>query len=401
MLRICFFLILFASVTSCSLVENYVKPQVEVSSDWSTEYPWHVIEPSDQEKKGSWWEIFQDTELSRLEELALNQNPSLKIALNRIEQAKSIITISQAGLYPQADILIGGNRANISQNKPTYETSPLPTTISQNDFSLKLAVNYEVDLFDRIKNTVKASQASKEALDAQYENIKLLLTSEIASDYFALCEIDSEIDNVNKSIDLQTKALNFIKARYDLGLVNGIDLSRQQNQLDSTLAQLDVLQNQRAQFEHALAFLTGSFANDFKLTKHYFPNDLPIIPVSLPSDVLQHRPDVAEAERSMAEANAKIGIARAAYFPSINLTPYIGKESSSLSTITNASSFLWAFGVSVTQPLFNAGKIKANVKISEINYQSSIERYRQTVTKAIEEVENGLSGIMQIGRAHV
>ena len=291
MLRICFFLILFASVASCSLVENYVKPQVEVSSDWSTEYPWHVIAPSDQEKKGPWWEIFQDTELSRLEELSLNQNPSLKIALNRIEQAKSIITISQAGLYPQADILIGGNRANISQNKPTYETSPLPTTISQNDFSLKLAVNYEVDLFDRIKNTVKASQASKEALDAQYENIKLLLTSEIASDYFALCEIDSEIDNVNKSIDLQTKALNFIKARYDLGLVNGIDLSRQQNQLDSTLAQLDVLQNQRAQFEHALAFLTGSFANDFKLTKRYFPNDLPIIPVSLPSDVLQHRPD--------------------------------------------------------------------------------------------------------------
>jgi NodT family efflux transporter outer membrane factor (OMF) lipoprotein len=275
----------------------------------------------------------------------------------------------------------------------------MPITTSQNDFSLKLAVNYEVDLFDRVKNNVKVAEASKEQLEAEYENIRLLLASEIASDYFALRELDGEIEIVIKSIELQKKALVFIKARYDLGLANGVELSQQQNQLDSSLSQLDILNNQRSQLEHALAFLTGSFANDFHIVKNSFSNALPLIPASVPSDVLQQRPDVAAAERSMAQANAQIGVARAAFFPTINLAPFVGEESASLSTITNSSSFLWSLGVSATQPLFNAGKIKAGVKISEINYQSSIEYYRQTVLAAIQEVENGLTGTVLLSRA--
>jgi len=399
MLRIYLVFLVALVTSSCTLVDEYIKPKLETPANWSIEYPWHLSEPADQLKKGSWWEIFKDDDLNRLESLALDQNPNLKIAMNRVEQAKSIITITKASLYPEVDIMSGASRGIISQNKPTYEQSTMPITTSQNDFNLRLAVNYELDLFNRVKNTIKASKASEESEEAQYENIKLLLASEIASDYFALCELDNEIEIVVKSIELQRKALEFIKARYDLGIANGIDLSQQQNQLDTSLAQLDILNSQRSQIEHALAFLTGSFANDFHIEKKSFSNVLPSIPASLPSDVIQQRPDVAAAERMMAEANAQIGVARAAFFPTINLSPLAGVESSSLSTITNSSSFLWALGVSATQPLFNAGKIKANVKISEINYQSSIEYYRQTVLRAMQEVEDGLSGNILLAKA--
>lgn len=392
MLRRSLIYICVLALTSCSIINDYNKPQLDLPQNWSAEYPWHMAEPKDHLSKGLWWEIFNDDELNRLEKLALEQNPSLKIAENRITQAKAVVTISKANLYPEANILSNFDRGIISQNRPTYQKSNSPVTTSQNDFSLGLSVNYEVDLFGRVQNSFKAAKAGQASIEADYENIKLLLAAEIASDYFALRVLDSETKLVEKNIVFQNKALEFVKNRYTLGLVDAIILAQQQNQLDGSLAQLDTLKKQRMQIEHALALLTGSFANNFHVESHIFSNSLPDIPTILPSDVLQKRPDVASAERSMEQANLQISIAKAAFYPSINLSPNIGFESSALSTLANSSSVLWSLGVSATQPLFNAGKIKANVKISEITYQSSIESYRQTVLGAMKEVEDGLTG---------
>lgn len=384
---------------ACTPGPQYVKPEVSVPANWTTEEPWHQGQPNDDALKGPWWEIFGDGELNRLEQQALAQSPSLQLAVARLEQAKATVTVASAGLYPQLGLIGGASRTKTSKNRPLATPSAPHVSTTQNDFTLGLAVQYEVDVAGRVHSGVEAAKASAQQAQANLENARLLLCAELAADYFSLRALDAEIEVVRQSIDLQRKALEFVAARHDLGGASGLDLAQQQAQLDATVTQIDTLQQQRANFEHAIATLTGTPAPGFALPARTLAAKPPAIPVALPSDVLQRRPDVASAERAMATANAQIGVARAAFYPSVMLWPNVGLESASLSTLFNASSLLWSLGISATQVLFDAGRNQANVDFAQAGYQGTVASYRQTILTAMQEVQDGLSGTTILSRA--
>jgi len=388
-----------AWLSGCASGPDYAKPELEMPAAWQFEQPFHAATPNDGAFKGNWWETFQDARLNQLEQLALAQNQTLQIAAARLQQARQQVTVSAAGLFPQVSLQAGAGRQKISANRPlsAYGT-PNQSTV-QNNFQLGFAVNYEADLFGRVRRTVEQAKASSEQATADFENARLVLLSELAADYFNLRELDAEIEVVRQGIGLQQRALEFITARHDLGIASGLDLAQQQALLDANRTQSELLQNQRAQYEHALATITGTAAPQFKLAPAPGKPVLAPLPVGLPSDLLQRRPDVASAERAMAAANAAIGVAKAAYFPTILLQPGGGWDSNQIGNLLSAPSILWSLGTSLTQNLFDAGKTRAGVKIAEASYTAAVANYRQTVLVAMQEVEDGIDGLALLGRA--
>jgi NodT family efflux transporter outer membrane factor (OMF) lipoprotein len=269
----------------------------------------------------------------------------------------------------------------------------------QNDGTLSFTVGYEVDLAGRVRSTVAGARASAEQSAADLANIRLLLASDLAANYFNLRALDVELDVIERSIALQRRALEFVGARHELGATSGLEVAQQQALLDSTLTQLDVLRKQRSQFEHAIAALTGTPAPSFEIAPSLAELKPPAVPLGVPSDVLERRPDVASAERAMAAANAQIGVARAAFFPSVTLGPGLGVESRALGTLFDAPSLVWSLGVAATQTLFDGGRIRANADFAQAGYDATVANYRRVVLGAMQEVEDGITGLAALERA--
>jgi NodT family efflux transporter outer membrane factor (OMF) lipoprotein len=388
----------------CAVGPDYHKPQAEVPPAWQPEPPWHEAAPNDTALKGEWWQLFQDDALNPLVARALAGNQDLRVAAARLEQAQDQVTVARSALYPLVGLSADAARGKTSANRPLSQYGAPNQSTVQNNFALGPSVNYEVDLFGRVRRDVEGARASAQQAQADFENTRLVLTALLVTDYFALRELDAEIAVVRHSLDLQRDALGFISSRHDLGFATGLDLAQQQALVDSSATQLELLINQRAQFEHAIATLVGTPAPGFALPVQERNAAPPAIPLGLPADLLQRRPDVASAERSMAAANARIGVARAAYYPSIILgtgfgEPNAGWQSNALSTLFDAPSRLWSVGLSATQTLFDAGKTRANVRIAAADYDAAVATYRQTVLTAMEEVENGITGLASLGRA--
>jgi outer membrane protein, multidrug efflux system len=392
------------AAAGCAVGPDYHRPQAEVPPAWKPDAPWHEASPADAALKGDWWRLFQDDTLNGLVERSLAGNQDLRVAAARLEQAHDQVTVATSDLYPQVGLSAGAARAKTSANRPLAAYSEPNQSTVQNDFVLGPQVGYEADLFGRVRREVEGARASAEQAEADFENTRLMLTAQLVTDYFALRELDTEIAVVRHSLELQRDALGFIASRHDLGFATGLDLAQQQALVDASATQLELLANQRAQVEHALATLVGTPAPGFTLAAQSKGASLPAIPVGLPSDLLQRRPDVASAERSMAAANARIGVARAAYYPSIILgtgfgQPNAGWQSNALATLFDAPSRLWSIGLSATQTLFDAGKTRANVRIASADYTAAVATYRQTVLMAMEEVENGITGLASLDRA--
>ena len=231
------------------------------------------------------------------------------------------------------------------------------------------------------------------------ENVRLVLTADLASAYFNLRQIDIELDVLARSIALQRRSLELATARHDLGATSGLDRAQQQALLDTTLVQVDVLRRQRSQLENAISTLVGTPAPLFSLAPEVRQRVAPVVRIGIPSDVLERRPDVAAAERAMAAANAQIGVANAAYYPSVLLNPAVGVDSRRLSTLFSAPSLLWSIGVSIAQPLFDAGRIDANVDFARAGYELTAGNYRRVVLTAMQEVEDGITGSAALDRA--
>jgi outer membrane protein, multidrug efflux system len=391
-------------VAGCAVGPDYHKPPAEVPPAWQPDAPWHEAAPNDGALKGDWWRLFQDDSLNPLVERALTGNQNLRVAAARLNQARDQVTVVSSDLYPGVGLSAGAARGKTSANRPLSEYALPNQSTVQNNFVLGPTVNYEVDLFGRVRREVEGARASAQQAEADFENTRLILTAQLVTDYFALRELDAEIEVVRVSLQLQRDALGFIASRHDLGFATGLDLAQQEALVDANATQLELLDNQRTQFEHAIATLVGTPAPSFAIPAALATSALPAIPVGLPSDLLQRRPDVASAERSMAAANARIGVARAAYYPSILLgsgfgEPNAGWQSNTLSTLFEAPSALWSFGLSATQTLFDAGKTRANVRIANEDYSAAVATYRQTVLTAMEEVENGITGMASLDRA--
>jgi outer membrane protein, multidrug efflux system len=390
----------------CAVGPDYHRPSADVPPAWQPEAPWHEAAPGDTALKGNWWEVFQDPQLNPLVEKALANNQNLRVAAARLQQSQDQLTIARSALFPAIELSGSASRSKDSANRPLAAYSQPNQSTVQNDFLLGPSVNYEFDLFGRVRREVEGARAGAEQAEADFENTRLILMAALVSDYFSLREIDAEMDVVRRSLDLQRGALKFVSSRHELGFATGLDLAQQEALLDSSAAQLELLQNERNQLEHAIATLVGTPAPNFALASSTAVRPIPALPLGLPSDLLQRRPDVASAERAMAAANARIGVARAAYFPTIDLAPglgvpSVGWESNALASLFAAPSRLWSLGLSASQTLFDAGKTRANVRFADADYTAAVATYRQTVLTAMEEVENGITGLGSLERAEI
>ena len=387
-------------LAGCASAPVYEKPNIDMPAMWRSSAPFQTAAPSDAALKGNWWEVFGDAQLNQLAQQTLAHNQSLAGAAARLQQARAQVTVSSAGLFPQAGLQAGAARQKTSADRPLSSYTTANQSVVQNNYQLGFAVNYEADLFGRVASTVQSARASAEQATADFENVRLVLTSEVAADYFNLRELDAEIDVLTQGIVLQRKAYDFIQARHDLGAATGLDLAQQQSLLDASKTPLELLGSQRAQFEHAIATLTGTPAPSFRLAPAIVALAPPPLPIGLLSDVLQRRPDIASAERAVAAANANIGVARAAYFPSVMLQANGGWDSNQMGKLLDAPSLLWSLGAALTQTLFDAGKTDATVAIAKAGYTGAVANYRQSVLVAMQEVEDGVDGLATLQRAH-
>lgn len=387
-------------LAACSTGPAYRKPDVDLPVAWKVEAPWRESRPADGADKGRWWERFGDAELDRLVGLALADNQTLAVAAARLAQARASLSAATAGLYPQVNLTARFNDFRISANRPLTRYNSSNESTIQNDITIGIAVNYEADLFGRIRATVDGASASAEQSAIDLENVRLVVCADLAAAYFGVQALDIELDVLMRSIGLQRRALEYVSTRRELGAASGIEVAQQQALIDNTLTQLDVLRRSRSQLQHAIATLIGVAAPSFALPAMRERVPPPPIPLGVPSDILERRPDVASAERAMAAANAQIGVAKAAFYPSITIGPQIGYESTRLATLFDGPSLLWSFGVSMLQPLFNAGRLQANVDFSQAGYEATVANYRRVVLTAMQEVQDGISGTLTMESAH-
>ncbi|MEO8836405.1 MAG: efflux transporter outer membrane subunit [Caldimonas sp.] len=391
---------LFVSLLAgCVVGPNYERPAVETPPAWKIEAPFREGTPDDAAPKGAWWQRFGDARLDALQEQALARSPTLALANARLEQARAVVAAASASLLPSVNLNTRAARQRISASRPLSNYASPNVSTLQNDFTLGLSVSYEFDLAGRVRRQIEGVRASAEQAAADFENTRLLLGADLATAYFNLRAIDIELDVLARSLALQRRSLDYVKTRHDLGVASGLDLAQQQALLDTTLTQLETVRRQRGPYEHAVATLTGTPAPSFSLAPDITELKPPRVPLGVPSDVLERRPDVASAERAMAAANAQIGIARAAYFPSITLAPSGGFESRTLGSLFDAPSLLWSLGASLAQPLFSAGRLDANVDFARANYDATVASYRRTVLTAMQEVEDGITGLAALERA--
>jgi NodT family efflux transporter outer membrane factor (OMF) lipoprotein len=386
-------------LAACTAGPDYVRPQVDVPVAWKTEAPWRASAPLDTADKGAWWTRFGDPALDALERQALANSPTLAAASARVVQARAGLAAAQAGLLPSVALSARAARGRISADRPlTNYQSPNFATV-QNDLVAAFTASYELDLAGRVRRTIEGASASAQQAAADLENTRLLLGADLAAAYYGLRETDIELDVLARSIALQRSVLDLATARHDLGATSGLDVAQQQALLDGTLTQVDVLRKQREQFEHAIATLAGVPAPAFSLPTQVQTLAPPDVPIGVPSDVLERRPDVAAAERAMAAANAQIGVATAALYPSITLAPAYGLESRSLASLFDASSLLWSLGVSVLQPVIDSGRLAANIEFARGAYALAVANYRRIVLSAMQEAEDAITGLASLERA--
>jgi outer membrane protein, multidrug efflux system len=381
-------------LSGCTVGPNYKRPSVEVPTAYKEPPPqgWKTAAPHDEIAKGNWWEAFGDAQLNDLETQALTASPTLQAAVARVTQARANVLITRAALFPAVNVnpSVSRERASaVASEAPNTFTRPFTNTA----ITLPLDVSYEVDLWGRVRRSVQSSRAQAQASQADYENILLTLKSDVAQNYFSLRYVDVDRGILSNNIELLEKALALTEARHSGGAASGLDVSEAETLLSTTQATYIGLGVQRAQFEHALAVLVGKPAPEFSVPEKAYDLQPPAIPAGLPSDLLERRPDVAEAERQMASANAQIGVARAAYFPALNLTAGAGYLSDDLLKLFNISSSIWSVAASASQPLYAGGAISANYARSRAAYDESVANYRQQVLVAFKEVEDGLSGL--------
>lgn len=374
----------------CSVGPDYVRPPASAPAGWKEEGPWKAAAPRDAIAKGAWWEIFGDPFLSELEAKADQANPDLRAAVARVSQARAIARISEADFYPTISLDPTVTRERFSANRAVQPGSPV-VGFTANDFRVPLDLSYEVDLWGRVRRSIEASTALAEANVASYETVRLTLHADVASVYFALRAIDSDRSVLLRTLALRRESLRLAQARLRLGVGNDLDVSRAETELTTTEAESIGLEKRRAEVEHALATLTGRAPAELSIPNRPLDLQPPAIPAGLPSELLERRPDVAEAERRMAAGNAAIGIAAAAYYPALSLTGTAGYESGDLRHLFDWESRIWSLGAALAAPLFKGGRVDASVDLARARYEENVALYRSRLLVAFQEVEDGLS----------
>jgi outer membrane protein, multidrug efflux system len=392
-----FLIALLACTVGCTVGPRYKRPTAQVPDTWKGEGPWQAAAPKDAIPKGAWWQIFHDAELDQLEQQLLQANQSLEAARDRLSEARSQARIASSAYFPNVTADPSGLRQEVSSNR-SFAGGELPP-FTQSNFTIPFNVSYELDLFGSVRRGLEAANASLQGSAADLENVRLVLTAELAADYFNLRESDREAGVVRESVEIQQKGLDLVNYRHEGGIANGLDVAQQAALLDSTATQLQLVLQQRAQYEHAIAVLLGKPASSFSLAEAPFDTNPPAIPTGVPSEILERRPDVATHERQMAFENAQVGLAVAAFYPHITLSGGGGYESNDISTLISGPSAMWSLGGDLLQPIFNGGRNRANLALSRATYDESVANYRESVLEAFQQVEDGLAGLAFLDRA--
>jgi NodT family efflux transporter outer membrane factor (OMF) lipoprotein len=383
--------LLTLAITGCMVGPKYQRPAAPAPPAFKEDAGWTPAQPADTLVRGKWWQVYNDPELNTLEEKINVSNESLKAAFEAYQSAHAQVSIQRADLFPTLGLTPSAARQQESQHRPLY--SPLAASSLYNDFQITGSASWEPDLWGRVRHLVQASRENAQASAADLETVSLSLHAELANDYFELRGLDRQKELLDSTVVAFQKSVDLTRSRFTGGLASASDLALAQTQLDTTRA-LDIdVGVARAQFEHAIATLTGEPASTFSLPPAPLTGTPPTIPVGLPSQLLQRRPDIAAAERQVAAANEQIGVARSAYYPTITLFGAGGVESTNLGTLIQGPSTLWAIGASASETLFDAGRRRAQNQQAQAAYDQTVALYRQQVLQSFQDVEDNLAAL--------
>jgi NodT family efflux transporter outer membrane factor (OMF) lipoprotein len=381
----------------CMVGPKYVRstaPQTPSFKEFSNSKDgdgWKVAQPDDSLLRGKWWELYGDTQLNELEEQVDPSNQTLKIAEANFRQARAAIRFSRSSEAPTVGTSPSISTVRDSANQPYFPASEANN--GTGDLTLPLDLSYEIDLWGRVRRTVTASREEAQASAADLETARLSLHAEVAIDYFEVRSADAQERLLDDTVNAYSQALVLTKNRFEGGAAPKSDVAQAQTQLDAARVQATDIAVQRAQYEHALAVLIGKPPAAFDLSpipRNLQPPGLPSIPVALPTQLLERRPDIAAGERRMAAANEQIGITQAAYYPTLDLAAVAGLRGSSLLNWFNWPSRFWAVGPTLSETLFDAGRRRATTESAKAGYDSAVANYRQTVLTSFQQVEDNI-----------
>jgi NodT family efflux transporter outer membrane factor (OMF) lipoprotein len=378
----------------CSFAPKYAEPSVQTPAAFKEMTPvqtqetdgWKTAGPMGDALRGNWWEMFNEPELNAFESQVVVSNQSVAAALANFLAARAVVKQARSQYFPT--VTASPSVTASRQSSPSGSPSGASTST---EYSLPFDASWEPDFWGRIRNTVKANSLEAQATLADLENVRLTIQAEVAVDYFELRVLDAQKQLLDATVLAYQESLKLTQAQFDAGMASGQDVAQAETQLNTTLAQATDLGIQRAQLEHAIAMLLGQPASSFSIVINPLVAKPVAIPFGIPSELLERRPDVAAAERRVAEANAQIGVARAAYFPTITLSGAAGYQSTSIQNLFSAPGLVWSVGATLAQTLFDGGLRKAVTEQSQAIYQGTIANYRQTVLTAFQEVEDNLS----------
>jgi NodT family efflux transporter outer membrane factor (OMF) lipoprotein len=374
-------------LAGCQLAPAYVPPQVETPPAFKEAGPWTPASPADAASRGPWWSVFGDATLDGLEQRVDASNPDLAVALARYDEARAYAVQARASLFPEVDAGASATQNRQSADRPLRVGGPNYYA----DNTLEGSVSYELDLWGRVRDQVAAGKAQAQATGADAASVKLSLEAQLADAYLNLRGLDAQAKLLADTTDAYAHALNLTRAQHDGGAVSGLDVDRAETQLRTARAQEDDVAAQRALYEHEIAALVGAPASSFSLAPVADLLEPPRVPVSAPSLLLQRRPDVAAAERRAFAANAGIGIARAAFYPSISLDASGGVQSAGGVNLLNAANSWWTLGPTAALTLFDAGRRQAGVRAARDQFEEASGTYKSTVLAAFQQVEDNLA----------
>jgi len=381
---------LLATLGACSLAPKLDVPAMPVADGYKESGPWTTAEPADALPRDAWWKLYGDADLDALQTTLVANSPDLAAALARYQQAEAITRQARAGLFPSIVVSANGQRDRQAEDRPLRVLGPASPN-QYSSYTVTGELDYEFDLWGRIRNQVVSGQASQDAAQGDLASALLSLQAQLADSYIALRGLDRDVALLRDAVTAYTKALELTTSRHDGGIASGLDVARAQTQLDTTRSLVSQSLAQRAVAEHAIGALIGVSPTTFTLAPRLADIALPQVPTGVPSTLLQRRPDIAAAERRIEAANASIGVARAALYPQITLTALGGYQSFDIGNLITAPNTYWAVGPSLLMPLFDGGRRRAEVDRTRAVLDEVSARYRSVVLGAFEQVEDNLA----------
>jgi len=378
-------------LTGCTLGPKYQRPAAEVPPAYKEVGDWKPAQPNDQNLDGNWWEIFQDPQLNALELQVNVSNQNLKAAEAQYTQARAMLRYYRADYFPTVTADPVATRTKTSGNRQPH--SPAFNGITYNDFQIPFELSYQIDVWGRVRRTVESYRAQAQASAADLAAVNLSMHSQLALYYFQARLLDAEEQLLSSTVTQYEQALELIQSRFAGGIASDVEVQQAETQLETTRAQAIDVGVARAQYEHAVAVLIGKPPASFSLAPLPLTMPPPLIPVGLPSELLERRPDIAAAERRMASANAQIGVAKSAYYPLVNLAAAGGFESGSPTTLLSGPSILWSAGPSALFTMFDVGRRRAASDQAVAAYDQAVANYRQTVLTGFQQVEDNVAAL--------